>query len=55
MAVRKGEETGIEGGSTKINSMENSLWKRLLTCSKTDHKINECEVLKNLLELTETS
>jgi hypothetical protein len=28
-------------GSTRSHSVENSLWKRLLTCSKTDYGMNE--------------
>jgi hypothetical protein len=31
----------IERGSTRSHSMENSLWKRLQTCRKTDYGMNE--------------
>jgi hypothetical protein len=31
----------IEGGSTRSQSMEISLWKRLRTCLKTDYRMNE--------------
>jgi hypothetical protein len=31
----------IERGSTRSHSMENSLWKRLWTCHKTDYRMNE--------------
>jgi hypothetical protein len=30
----------IERGSTRLRSAENSLWKRLWTCRKTDYVIN---------------
>jgi hypothetical protein len=31
----------IERGSTRSHPMENSLWKRLRTCRKTDYRMNE--------------
>jgi hypothetical protein len=31
----------IERGSSRLHSMENSLWKRLRTCRKTDCRVNE--------------
>jgi hypothetical protein len=31
----------IERGSTRSHSMENSVWKRLRTCRKTDYRMNE--------------
>jgi hypothetical protein len=31
----------IERGSTRSHSVENSLWKRLRTCRKTDYRMNE--------------
>jgi hypothetical protein len=34
-----------ERGSTRSHSVENSLWKKLWTCRKTDYTMNECEVL----------
>jgi hypothetical protein len=33
--------TEIERGSTRSHPMENSLWKRLRTCRKTDCRMNE--------------
>jgi hypothetical protein len=37
----KSEILEIERGSTRSHSMENSLWKRLWTCRKTDCRMNE--------------
>jgi hypothetical protein len=37
MTWRKQEDTGIEGGSSGSHSLENSVWKRLWTCRKTDY------------------
>jgi hypothetical protein len=34
----------IERGSTRSHCVENSLWKRLRTCRKTDYRINGCNV-----------
>jgi hypothetical protein len=31
----------IERGSTRPHPVENSLWKRLQTCRKTDYRMNE--------------
>jgi hypothetical protein len=31
----------IERGTTRSQSVENSLWKRLWTCRKTDYGMNE--------------
>jgi hypothetical protein len=31
----------IERGSTRSHPVENSLWKRLRTCRKTDYRMNE--------------
>ena len=31
----------IERGSSRSRSLQNSLWKRLWTCSKTDHRMND--------------
>jgi hypothetical protein len=31
----------IERGSTRLHPVENSLWKRLRTCRKTDYRMNE--------------
>jgi hypothetical protein len=31
----------IETGRTRSHSVENSLWNRLLTCHKTDYKMND--------------
>jgi len=33
----KREDTELERGSTRSHAMENSLWKGLLTCCKTDY------------------
>ena len=37
--LRKKEALEVERGRTRSPSMENSLWKRLWTCRKTDFKI----------------
>jgi hypothetical protein len=41
----------LERGSTRSHPVENSLWKRLRTCRKTDYRMNElmneCIVVKN--------
>jgi hypothetical protein len=34
----------IERGSTRSYHMENSLWKRLRTCRKTDYRMNEDKI-----------
>jgi hypothetical protein len=34
-------ELEIERGSTRSHPVENSLWKRLRTCCKTDYRMNE--------------
>jgi len=31
----------IEGGRTRSHSVENSFWKRVWTCPKTDSRMNE--------------
>jgi len=31
----------IERGNTRTHPEENSLWKRLWTCSKTEHRVND--------------
>jgi len=41
----------IERGSTKWHSVENSLWKRLWTCSKADCGMDELFASKSLEEL----
>jgi hypothetical protein len=41
----------IERGSTRSNSVENSLWKSLRTSRKTDYRLNnECEILSTASE-----
>jgi hypothetical protein len=35
------EKSILEGGSTRSHPVENSLWKRLWTCRKTDCGMNE--------------
>jgi len=37
MNLRKCEDTGIERGSTRSHTVENSLWQRLWTCRKADY------------------
>jgi hypothetical protein len=41
MALRKGEELEVEGGSVRWHTVENSLSERLLTCRKTNCRIND--------------
>jgi len=36
MTLRKGQDTGTWNRSTRTHSMDNSLWKRLWACRKTD-------------------
>jgi hypothetical protein len=35
------KEKRIERESTRLHPVENSLWKRLRTCRKTDYRMNE--------------
>jgi hypothetical protein len=44
----------IERGSTRSHYLENLLWKRLWTCRKTDHDMNECEGLAMAQAVTHT-
>jgi hypothetical protein len=37
----KGKSRMLEIGSTRLHPMENSLWKRLRICRKTDYGMNE--------------
>jgi hypothetical protein len=46
--LRKTEVLETERGSTRSYLLENSLWKRLRTCLKTDYKINEYKHDKSL-------
>jgi hypothetical protein len=39
IALRKQQE--IEGGRTRSHSVENSFWKRVWTCPRTDSRMNE--------------
>ena len=41
MTLRTGEETVIEGGSSRSHYVESSFWKRLWTCRKTDYWMNK--------------
>jgi len=41
MGLRKGEELEVESGSVRSHAVENSLWERLLTCRKTDYRMND--------------
>jgi hypothetical protein len=41
MKLRKDRLLETERRSTRFQSVENSLWKRLWTCSKTDYGVNE--------------
>jgi hypothetical protein len=41
MTLRKENILEIERGSTRSHPVENSLWKRLRTCRKTDYRMNE--------------
>jgi len=43
----------IERGSTRSNSVENSLWKRILTCHKTDCRMIKYSQLADCLILPE--
>ena len=47
LKVKKKKGTVIERGSTKMQSVENSLWKRLQTCHKTTEYMNQQEVSEN--------
>jgi len=38
---RKRVDTGIEGESARLHSVENSLWKGLFTCRQTENSVNE--------------
>jgi hypothetical protein len=43
----------IERGSTRWHPMQNSLWKRLRTCRKTDYRLNDgLYFLPNLIMVT---
>jgi hypothetical protein len=42
-----------EGGSTISPSVENSLWKKLWTCRKTDIRMEEYKELRKSLDLRE--
>jgi hypothetical protein len=39
ITLRKQEE--LESGRIRLQSMENSFWKRVRTCPKTDPRMNE--------------
>ena len=41
MTLRKREDTVFERASTRWQRLENSLWKMLWTCRKTDYVINK--------------
>jgi hypothetical protein len=56
MYLRKGKEKilEIERGSTRSHPVENSPWKRLRTCRKTDYRMNECVMyMKTKYSMTE--
>jgi hypothetical protein len=39
--LKERQDTEIEKGSTRSHCVENSLWKGLRTCRKTDNGMNE--------------
>jgi len=45
--ARNGEDTGTERGSTRSHFPENSFWKGLQICRKTNYAMDESYILRS--------